>query len=154
MSRAVSHLAGLLETAPPLRGTLLRRIGDRILVDLGRNDGLAVGDLLLVVRKGALSPSPEGIGVTYREADVTAEIEISRTDEEVSEGTLRRSGYLDRSNLGDSVVRKPKPPEAETGGNSTQPDRGPPPEDTASKGGVSVVEPVWPGLFEEIRRLR
>ncbi len=148
VSRAVSHMAGLLETAPPLRGTLLRRTGDRILVDLGRNDGLAAGDLLLVVRRGSLAPSPEGIGVSYREADVTAEIEITRTDEEVSEGTLRRSGYLDRSNLGDSVVRKPKPPEAGTAGTPA------PPEATAPKIGASAAEPVWPGLFEEIRRLR
>ncbi|NLJ47442.1 MAG: hypothetical protein GX430_12910, partial [Treponema sp.] len=153
VSRAVSHLAGLLESAPPLRGTLLRRNGDTVLVDLGRNDGVAAGDRLLVVRRGGISPSPQGIGIAYREADVTGEIEITRTDEEVSEGILRRAGYLDRSNLGDSVVRKPDPPEPKSGAapaaGGTPPPGAPPP-----KAGIPAGEPVWPGLFEEIRRLR
>lgn len=154
VSRAVSHLAGLLESAPPLRGTLLRRNGDTVLVDLGRNDGLAAGDLLLVVRKGSLAPDSQGIGISYKETDVTAEIEITRTDEEVSEGILRRTGYLDRSNLGDSVVRKPKPPEPEASGSGTAAGKTPP-AGSAGTGGTPVAgEPVWPGLFEEIRRLR
>ena len=149
VSRAVSYLAGLLESAPPLSGTLLRRNGDRALVDLGRNDGLAVGDILRVVRKGSLAPSPEGIGISYPETDITAEIEITRTDEEVSEGTLRRVGYLDRSNLGDAVVRKPPAPEkGPTGTPAAKPGA------AAQTPSLPVTEPVWPGLFEEIRRLR
>ncbi len=152
VTRAVSHLAGLLESAPPLRGSLLRRNGDTVLVDLGRNDGVAAGDRLLVVRRGGIAPSPEGIGIAYREVDVTGEIEITRTDEEVSEGILRRSGYLDRSNLGDSVVRKPDPPEPKPG---AAPSAGAPASGApAPKLEIPAGEPVWPGLFEEIRRLR
>lgn len=139
VSRAVSYLGGLIEAAPPLRGSLLKRNGDMVLVDLGKNDGLSVGDVLLVVRRGALEPSSDGIGISYAKADITAEVEISRTDEEVAEGRLRRIGYLDRSNLGDIVVRKPK-------------EEGKPAAPTQPVG--STVEPAWPGLFEEIRRLR
>lgn len=154
VSRAVFHLAGLLESAPPLRGTLLRRNGDRVLVDLGRNDGLAQGDTLLVVRSGSLAPSPQGIDIAYRLSDVTGEIEITRTDEEVSEGNLRRSGYLDRSNLGDSVVRKPVPPESKNEGASPAEGKAASAGPAAPSEAVSPGEPVWPGLFDEIRRLR
>lgn len=153
VSRAVSHLAGLLESSPPLRGSLLRRNGDTVLVDLGRNDGLAEGDRLLVVRKGGISPSPQGIGITYRDTDVTGEIEVTRTDEEVSEGVLRRAGYLDRSNLGDSVVRKPEPP-APKPGSAPETARKTPATESSAKPGIQAGEPVWPGLFDEVRRLR
>ncbi len=141
VSRAVAHIGGLIDAAPPVRGTLLGRSGNRVLLDLGASDGLAAGDVLAVVRKGALSPAPTGVGVVYDGSDVTAEIEILRTDEEVSEGVLRRVGYLDRSNLGDSVVRKPPEPGA---GDAA----------AAKTAEVSPPEPAWLGLFEEVRRLK
>lgn len=157
VSRAVSLLDNLISAAPPLKGSLLGRNGDRVLVDLGANDGLAAGDLLQVVRKGAIAPSPAGIGIAYAPADVTAEIEVIRTDEDVAEGILRRVGYLDRSNLEDSVVRKPSEPVSGAGtakeSGSKKPDTKKP-ADLAEPFPETPAEGAWMGLFEEIRALK
>jgi tetratricopeptide (TPR) repeat protein len=156
VTRAVSHLEELLASAPPIMGSLIRRNGDRVLVDLGRNDGVAVGDVLQVVRKGTVAPTPAGIGIAYLPADVTAEIDITRTDEDVAEGTIRRVGYLDRSNLEDSVVRKPAEPAADpkTAGTKGAGTKGTAAKKTASASTLSPAEPAWMGLFEEVRKLK
>ncbi|MDP3176561.1 MAG: tetratricopeptide repeat protein, partial [Spirochaetaceae bacterium] len=103
----VSRLVELLEAALPFQGSILDRRQDRVLVDLGKADGIAAGGKLLVLGKGSLDVKSEGLGLHYAQSEVIGEIEVSVVGEEASEGRLRSSGFFDTINIGDSVIADP-----------------------------------------------
>jgi tetratricopeptide (TPR) repeat protein len=142
---------------PPL-GSLLKRSQDSVLVDLGKADGLAAGAKLLVVKKGAVQVKPEGMGVTYPQSSVLAEVTVTSVGEEASAGTLKSAGFFDTVNIGDQAFLAPATPAAAGAGTAGKnastgiPASGAP----AAGGAVATAEPQkeWPGLFTAIRALR
>jgi tetratricopeptide (TPR) repeat protein len=138
---ATSRLAGQIEASFLPKGMLLKRSQDQVLVDLGSQDGVKVGDKLMVIRKGELSVVPEGLGPSYQQSSVVGEISVTAIDEEICEGTIKASGFYDTINTGDEVL----------------------PEVPAGQGKQPVAKPVGPAssspvefseLFSAIRRLR
>jgi tetratricopeptide (TPR) repeat protein len=156
-SRATELIASSL---PPL-GSLLKRSQDRVLFDLGKSDGLKVGDKLVVVKKGSVEPKSEGLGVSYPQSALLAEVDVTKVGEEASEGTIKRAQFFDTVNLGDQVVFAPaasaSAPGKSGGTASVAPAKGSTGMPASSGIPASVsAEPQkeWPGLFTAIRKLR
>ena len=143
VSLSVARLVQGIKQKLELRGTLLERRGDLVLVDLGRVDGVKVGDALLVVKSGGVTIKPDASSLVWNDADIVAKIVIERLDDELSEGRMQRVGFFDRVNPRDTIVREPPKAEPAAPGAKTKP---------------AVVETVpatyvWSALFERVRSL-
>jgi tetratricopeptide (TPR) repeat protein len=159
LKNCAARAVDLIASSLPPQGSLVRRSQDKVLVDLGKTDGIKVGDRLVVLRRGSATPNPEGLGLSYPQSAALGEIAVESVGEEASSGSLKRSGFFDAVNIGDQVCMAPPPaapaapagkaPAAGTpaGGPSTGIPAAPP---------ATAVEPrrEWPGLFTAVRQLR
>ena len=109
------------------------------------------------MKKGAVEPKSEGLGVTYPQPSVLANVTITEVGEEASAGTLKSALFFDTVNIGDQVFLAPADAPAQGAGtakgNATT---GIPTASGAAGGSVAASEPQkeWPGLFTAIRELR
>ncbi|MCX7025010.1 MAG: tetratricopeptide repeat protein [Spirochaetes bacterium] len=110
VARTAVNVAQALENALPVRGRIIDRKGERVAIDLGANDGIAKGDVLLVLRGASVGTAPEGVALEWAAKDELATITVTTIDEEVSDGVLVRNGFFDSVNVRDEVVRKPQAP--------------------------------------------
>jgi hypothetical protein len=94
--------------ALPFRGELLDRRASLGLIDKGRVDGVASGTVYQVIKKGQSAVLNEGIGLSYTTQDVVGTIRIDEAGEEVSVGTLTRTGFFDRLAPGDEIILQPE----------------------------------------------
>ena len=168
---SAARTADLIVSSLPPLGALVKRSQDKVLVDLGKSDGLrpealagagagasgGPGIRLAVVKKGSVQPKPEGLGLVYPPAALLGEVTLSAVGEEVSEGTLKSSGFFDTVNIGDQVVLAPAPAAgtttaAGTSGSATAVPAAP----GAQPPALPLAEPQkeWPGLFTAVRALR
>ncbi|HUW71081.1 MAG TPA: tetratricopeptide repeat protein [bacterium] len=146
---AVASVVRSIRENLPVRGTLISRSGDMGLVDLGRADGIAVGDSFLIVKNGGVSIRPDGQGIAWNDADVVARIIVKRLDDELFEGSIERVGFFDRVNPRDTVVREPKPAAAAAVPKT-------PGKTTATPAASAPALPssyVWTALYERVRSL-
>jgi hypothetical protein len=91
----------------PRYGSILARNGDEVLLDLGTMDGVKTGDELLVLKSGSLKLRDSALGMVYKAADILATVTLTRADDDLSAGTLKRPGFYDRVNTGDTVILSP-----------------------------------------------
>lgn len=96
----------------PVRGKIIQRSVNDILVDLGTVEGMKKDVVLDVIKAGKIQTSDKGLGVTYEDKDLLGTITLNRSGEEISQGTLSQSGFYDRVNVGDEVLVKFRPGEA------------------------------------------
>ncbi len=101
---------GLMQLAADVAGTLqprgrllVRKFGQG-LIDLGAMQGVKPGDVLPIVRQGAVRLRPDGPGLAWDPRDVLGDFTVTATDEVVSEGSIAGRGYFDYVNIGDEVV--------------------------------------------------
>jgi tetratricopeptide (TPR) repeat protein len=95
----------------PVRGKILQRSVNDILIDLGTVEGMKKDVVLDVIKAGKITTSDKGLGVTYEEKNHLGTIKINRSGEEISQGTLEQNGFYDRVNVGDEVLVKFRPDE-------------------------------------------
>ena len=93
----------------PVRGKILQRSVNDILLDLGTVEGMKKDVVLDVIKAGTITTSDKGLGVTFEEKNHHGTIKINRTGEEISQGTLEQNGFYDRVNVGDEVLVKFRP---------------------------------------------
>ena len=142
VKNSASRVAEQLVSALPPLGSLVRRSQDRVLVDLGKTDGLAKGVKLVVVKKGSVQPNSEGLGIAYPPSAVLGDISLTALGEEASEGSLKRAGFYDSVNLGDQVLLALAPAAAKAPG-------------AKAPASAAVEAPrEWPGLFTAVQALR
>ena len=92
------------------RGKLIQRNGSTGLVDLGKIDGVAKGDVFHIIRKGVQMLSDSSTDLSYRAEDVFGTITITEVGDDLSEGTIKISGFNDFINSDDQILpEKPKP---------------------------------------------
>jgi tetratricopeptide (TPR) repeat protein len=132
VKNCASRAADLIISALPPLGSLIKRSQDRVLVDLGKADGLSPDAKLVVVKKGAVQARPEGLGISYPPSSVLGEISLTSIGEEASEGTLKSAGFFDTVNIGDQAVLALSAPKAPT----------------------AEPQKEWPGLFTAVSALR
>jgi tetratricopeptide (TPR) repeat protein len=148
----------------PQRGKIIARQGNRVLMDLGKIDGIAPEGSFTVIKKDRLLAADRGFGVKYSPEDVLGVITVTRADEDVSEGTLGKTGFYDRVNVGDEVIPLPPPGDAPEEAKPASPPRrgflGLGKREDAPQGdgekllpaGVNALKP--PALAELIRGIR
>lgn len=102
----------ILETLS-VRGKILARSGDTLLVDIGRTEGVKNGCTFDVVKKGSVKTSDSGLGVRYSENSILGTAEITNAGEEISEVKFTQKGFFDRLNTGDEIVLTGFPSETE-----------------------------------------
>jgi hypothetical protein len=95
----------------------LNRYQADALIDLGKSDGITSGQIFDVLPKESVTVKNEGIGIDYDPANIWGTFTVTTVDEDMSQGTLKRNGFYDRMNAGDTVVLKPKGAEKPAAGN-------------------------------------
>lgn len=88
----------------PIRGKVIQKVGSTVLCDLGKSDGIVSGSKFDVVKKGSIKTQDTGVGIMYRQSDILGTLEITTSNEEISEGTFIKKGYYDTMNLDDEIV--------------------------------------------------
>jgi tetratricopeptide (TPR) repeat protein len=101
---ALRRLAVMMAQALPKHGAIVSRRQADCLIDLGKSDGIEVGQAFHVVEKGKARFLGEGLGIAYAETDVVATFTVTAIDEDVSQGLLERNGFFDRVKAGDIVI--------------------------------------------------
>lgn len=143
---AVASAVESIAAAIPLRGAVVARKADEVLIDLGRVDGVKAGDSFLVIRGGAAIVNPDGTALSWTEADVVGAVKVASLDDEFFVGRIERVGFFDRVNLRDSVVRMPPKIDPSPADPKKKPKAAPEPA-------PPVSSPVWAALFERVRGL-
>ena len=88
----------------PQRGRLLIRNQGQALINKGRADGVQMGSVYDVVRRGRPQTANEGIALIYSNDELVGRLTITSVDEEIAAGTLSRNGFFDRIEAGDEVI--------------------------------------------------
>ncbi len=92
----------------PLFGSIVRIEFDKAVVNIGKIDGVKVGDKLYIVRNGTLGFGKSKFAKKYKENDVIAYLTIDKVDDIISEGTIERRYFYDLVNEQDKVILQPK----------------------------------------------
>jgi hypothetical protein len=111
LRNAVRGIASQLTAALPLRAGLLQRKTSQGLIDKGKADGVTVGQVFNVIKKGRQEVLSEGVGLAYTADDIVGVFTVSTVDEAISAGTLVRNGFFDRIEAGDELVIQPAAPD-------------------------------------------
>jgi hypothetical protein len=88
----------------PLRGRLLIRKQGQALINKGKADGIQVGAVFDVIKKGRPQVANEGIALVYTPDELVGKLTITNIDEEIAIGTLERNGFFDRIEPQDEVI--------------------------------------------------
>ena len=88
----------------PVRGKILNRSGNTLLVDLGKTDNVYEGSVFDVVKKDAVSVSSNYSSLVYKDYDRLGKLTLTSCSEEISEGILEYDGLYDKTNILDEVV--------------------------------------------------
>lgn len=98
----------------PIRGKILDRNGNDLLIDAGRSEMIKKGAVFNIVKKGGMWTADNEIGLTYLNSDILGTLTVTDAGEEVSQGVLAKNGFYDRVNTDDEVVlvSMPKEPNA------------------------------------------
>ena len=92
----------MLNEALPIVGKLINRYQNEAVIDIGKHDSDFKGLKIAVIRKDRLVIEKEGM--VFDPSDLLGYFEPSKSEENLSEGILKRNGYYDRMNAGDSVI--------------------------------------------------
>ncbi|MBQ0052246.1 MAG: tetratricopeptide repeat protein [Treponema sp.] len=93
----------------PVKGKIIDKTVNEVLVDLGAVEGMKKDAVLDVVKVGKIRTADKGLGIVYDEKDLLGKITLSRAGEEISQGTLEQNGFYDRVNIGDEVLIRSLP---------------------------------------------
>lgn len=93
----------------PVRGKIIDRTVNDVLIDLGTADGLKEGAALDVVKVGNITTADQGLGVVFDEKNQLGKITVAKAGEEISHGILEQKGFYDKVNIGDEVLLKSLP---------------------------------------------
>lgn len=105
-TNAVRRLSVMLSKAMPVAGTVLDRRQKEIAADIGKHDTEFENAEFLIIKKGGVSTAKEGLGLIYDEDNLLGLYIPQKTEEDISEGTIKEKGFFDRINKGDSILLK------------------------------------------------
>ena len=131
-------MSQVLVSAFPLRGIILKRQQGNAVIDLGTADGVQKDSVFDIVDAGKVRTSGNEIALVYDKNTVLGTFTVTTPDEELSGGTVVRSGFYDRINNGDAVILIPQKDEEATG------------KDEA----VNAEPKTAPALFRLVRQIR
>lgn len=92
-----------------VKGTLIKRNGKNVLIDLGKAENIVEGAEFKIIKKGGLKTADSGPGLIYKDGDVLGTLVVTKCNEEISEGKITSQGFYDRINIGDEIVLVSQP---------------------------------------------
>lgn len=103
-ANSAEALSAYLAAAKPVTGSVVRYEFDRILINLGKLDGIKPGDRLHIIRQGYLNPGKNGLDLLYRDSAVLGAVVVERVDDCVSECKVEKRFFYDFINEQDHVI--------------------------------------------------
>lgn len=95
----------------PVRGKIISRSVNEVLVDLGKVEGMTENAVLDVVKSGAVRTKDNALGVEFGKDNLLGKMTVTRVGEEIAQGKLEQNGFYDRVNVGDEVLVRSMPDE-------------------------------------------
>ena len=83
---------------------MIRYEFDKILINLGKADGLRPGDRLHIVRQGYLTPGKQRLDLLYRDSSVLGSAVVLRVEDLISECRVEKRFFYDFINEQDHVI--------------------------------------------------
>ena len=94
----------------PLRGSILKRQGTDVLINLGKRDGVSPDQKFSVVRDGAAEPTGDAAWFTWNPTDAFGVWTSGSSDDWTTAGKLEKTGFFDTVAVGDEVLLVKSPP--------------------------------------------
>ncbi|MGC9312913.1 MAG: hypothetical protein ACP5IA_09470, partial [Sediminispirochaetaceae bacterium] len=113
VTQSLVRIADGLAEALPFRGSIYRRSGNDVLVDIGEFQNVSEEQTLLVIRDEHLSLVNNSFKLEYDEENLLGEIEINAVDDLIARGEVRPYHFFDLINPGDTVFPTPEDTEEE-----------------------------------------
>ena len=88
----------------PLRGSILKRQGAEVLVNLGKRDGVATDQKFSVIRDAAAQPTGDATWFVWNPTDGFGTWTAAISDDWTTVGKLERTGFFDTVAVGDEVL--------------------------------------------------
>ena len=101
--RAVHNVVRRIESDIPLRGQIIARQQDRVLVNIGGVQGITPAEELIVVQQGALATAESALAFQFPDTSEVGRIIVDKVDDLVAEGKIMRQGLFDNFTIGDDV---------------------------------------------------
>jgi len=121
VSDTLHTLAVSISTMVPRLMEIVSVDGNRVLLDKGRWQDIAIDETWIVVRSSGARPANTEGGLIYSQDDYLGSIEITEVSEPLSEGLYTRSGDFDFISSGDELFQLPVPEIVESGLNAPDP---------------------------------
>lgn len=103
-ANSAEALSASLTAAKPVTGAVVRYEFGKILINLGKLDGIKSGDRLNIVRQGYLTPGKKGLELIYRDSSVLGAVVADRVDDCITECKVEKRFFYDFINEQDHVV--------------------------------------------------
>ena len=104
--------ANLTDTLP-LKGQIIDRRGSNILIDLGRKEGVEIGQVFEIYKQDTVDLADRDLSLKYDNKNLLGTITITSICEEIAQGSFKKTGFYDLVNIGDEVIPAPVLDEAE-----------------------------------------
>ncbi len=108
-SLSIRRLSTLVASSMPILGVILERWQHNVLVDIGKND--FTNDEMQnakfeIVDKTKVKANKDELSIVYDEDAVLGYFNITKMEEDVSEGEIKERGFYDKINKGDYIIMK------------------------------------------------
>jgi tetratricopeptide (TPR) repeat protein len=103
---SLKNLSGILFHNLQTWGKIIDRKFNQILLDIGKMQGVEVEDTFYVIRDTDLEIKKDSIGLNFDPSSILGEVSITKTDDLVSEGILKKYNFFDLINSGDLLIKR------------------------------------------------
>lgn len=103
---SLHKLTRMISESLPKWCTIIDRKFNRILLNIGNIQGISEGDIFYILRKEDLSLKKDSIGFNFDSNLLLGEVQVTKTDDLISEGVLKKYNFFDLVNPGDILIKK------------------------------------------------
>lgn len=103
-SSALQKVYKNLSEVLPQKGQIIDRRGSSILIDLGKKEGVEIGDVFEIYKQNTVDISDNELSLKYDTKNLLGTITITAVCEEIAQGSFKKNGFYDLVNIGDEVV--------------------------------------------------
>ncbi len=104
VSNALTKVSTSIQALIPLEGKILKREFNTALIDLGRADGIKKDDVFFIINPSFKPSINENFTFSVDSSHLLGEIKITRIDDLISEGTIKKYTFFDLINTGDTLI--------------------------------------------------